>query len=132
MMERFQSAAYRPGSPPFESFTLTNETARIRTAKNRIKELEDYNARHTKTISYIPEGLPEITVTHDVIENRLKITPPPKDKSFALGLNKIFRQYGFVWSPTNKCYQRKLLNSMYSEKVVLAAIREAYKKNVKE
>lgn len=66
------------------------------------------------------------TVVDNVEENRVQIFV---DEETGRNLYKTFRSYGFVFSRTNKAYQRKRGNAAYATKRMIEILKEHYKNN---
>lgn len=111
---------------PFPSFRLQNNNAKIRTAKQRIKELEEAKASaHGEDIETGIEGL-------KVVENTeaMRIQLIFDDKPSA-DVRDVLKSYGFRWSPKFSAWQRHLnSNGKYAVKKVLEILKDTAKEAV--
>lgn len=82
----------------FPDYALTNDSANIRRMKKRVEELKARNA-----MKPVDETIGDVRMWDDVIENRLKLEFPGKPDE---DTRKALRHAGFVWSPTNRAWQR--------------------------
>lgn len=88
----------------FKSYQLSNNNAQIRRLSGRLKELEEKQLK-ADTVGNITEEINGRQLVHNYELDRIQIifhARPTTDVCRAL------RQEGFVWSPSNKAWQRKL------------------------
>ena len=110
---------------PFPPFRLQNNNAKIRTAKQRIKELEEAKASaHGEDIETGIEGL-------KVVENTeaMRIQLIFDDKPSA-EVRDVLKSNGFRWSPRFSAWQRHLnSNGKYAVKKVLEILKSSAKED---
>lgn len=108
---------------PFPPYCLTNNNAKIRTAKQRLKELEEAKASaHGEDIETGIEGL-------KVVENTeaMRIQLIFDDKPSA-EVRDVLKSNGFRWSPKFAAWQRHLnSNGKYAVKKVLEILKDTAK-----
>ena len=111
---------------PFPHYCLTNNNAKIRTAKQRIKELEEAKASaHGEDTETEIEGL-------KIVENTeaMRIQLIFDDKPSAEGRD-VLKGYGFRWSPSYSAWQRHLnSNGKYAAKKVLEILKDKAKESL--
>lgn len=111
---------------PFPPFRLQNNNAKIRTAKQRLKELEEVKASaQDETVATNIEGL-------KVVENTeaMRIQLIFDDKPSA-EVREVLKSYGFRWSPKFSAWQRHLnSNGKYAVKKVLEILKDTAKEVV--
>ena len=101
----------------FASYALTNSNANIRTVERRIREIEAQLDAQDKSTEW--EG--GIVCREDVALNRLMVVFPDKPSK---DVCQLMRRNGFVYSPTNGAWQRKLSNgARYAAECVRKALR---------
>ena len=84
----------------FESYQLTNNNARIKQVKQRIKKLESIEQMESKEYQY-----GEVRVSINVEDNRVEIYFPAKpEKSFRKKMHSI----GFRWSRYKSAWQKQI------------------------
>ena len=88
------------GTVGFESFSLTNNNAKIKTIKQRIIQLESQEGR--KTTELRKEEL-NLTITQNAEDDRIQFFFDDKPKREIIDLMK---RHGFKWSRNNNCWQR--------------------------
>ena len=108
---------------PFPPYCLTNNNAKIRAAKQRIKELEEAKASaHGEDVETGIEGI-------KVVENTeaMRIQLIFDDKPSA-DVRDVLKSYGFRWSPKFAAWQRHLSsNGKYAVKKVLEILKDTAK-----
>ena len=108
---------------PYPPYCLTNNNAKIRTAKQRIKELEEAKvSAHGEDIETGIEGL-------KIVENTeaMRIQLIFDDKPSA-DVRDVLKSYGFRWSPRFSAWQRHLnSNGKYAVKKVLEILKDTAK-----
>ena len=111
---------------PYPPYCLTNNNAKIRAAKQRIKELEEAkDSAHGEDIETGIEGL-------KVVENTeaMRIQLIFDDKPSA-DVRDVLKSYGFRWSPKFSAWQRHLnSNGKYAVKKVLEILKDTAKEAV--
>jgi hypothetical protein len=108
---------------PYPGYELTSVNTKINEAKKRIEKLEKFNTTYTEDKQYKVDGIPECTFEKCATENRFKIYPPKKERSFELKLPDLFKKFGFHWSGTNRCYQRQLSGLGHIEEMIIEALK---------
>lgn len=103
---------------PFAPFELTNNNAKIKSAKARIAQIERLKKEAADTAEQ-PEA-DETADLYKVVENaeimRLQVIFDGKPNAYA---RSIMKRNGFRWSPSNSAWQRQLTqNAKYSLKRV--------------
>lgn len=109
---------------PFAPFELTNNNAKIKSAKARIAQIERLKKEAADTAEQ-----PEADGTADlykVVENaeimRLQVIFDGKPNAYA---RSIMKRNGFRWSPSNSAWQRQLTqNAKYALKRVQEELQE--------
>lgn len=95
---------------PFMSFSLTNNNAKIKSAEQRVKILENKEAAKSdeNTEFEIPGGKLILNYQAD----RIQIFNDQKPESSVIS---SYKSHGLKWSPFNKCWQRQITaNAKYS------------------
>jgi hypothetical protein len=87
----------------FPSYKLTNNNANMATVRKRIKALEATAAMESKE-----EWIGNVRVFTNTEENRLQLYFEGKPKE---EIRKVLKRHGFVWSPGQGAWQRKLTNN---------------------
>jgi hypothetical protein len=90
----------RYGIVGYESFSLTNNNATIRSTKERIAQLEAQEGR--KTTDLRKEEL-NLTITQNAEDDRIQFFFDDKPEREVIDLMK---RHGFKWSKNNNCWQR--------------------------
>jgi TolA-binding protein len=90
----------RYGIVGYESFSLTNNNATIRSTKKRIAQLEAQEGR--KTTDLRKEEL-NLTITQNAENDRIQFFFDDKPEREVIDLMK---RHGFKWSKNNNCWQR--------------------------
>jgi hypothetical protein len=90
----------RYGIVGYESFSLTNNNATIRSTKERIAQLEAQEGR--KTTDLRKEEL-NLTITQNAEDDRIQFFFDDKPEREVIDLMK---RHGFKWSRNNNCWQR--------------------------
>ena len=90
----------RYGIVGYESFSLTNNNATIRSTKERIAQLELQKGR--KTTDLRKEEL-NLTITQNAEDDRIQFFFDDKPEREVIDLMK---RHGFKWSRNNNCWQR--------------------------
>lgn len=108
---------------PFASYTLTNNNAKIRNTKARIKQLERLKeAAETATEQPKDEyktDLFEVVENADIMRLQLRFSSKPDADTRA-----ILKQNGFRWSPSNGVWQRQLTeNAKFALKRVIEKLK---------
>lgn len=88
------------GTVGFESFSLTNNNAKIKTIKQRIAQLEAQEGR--KTTELRKEEL-NLTITQNAEDDRIQFFFDDKPEREVID---IMKRHGFKWSRNNDCWQR--------------------------
>jgi hypothetical protein len=90
----------RYGIVGYESFSLTNNNATIRSTKERIAQLELQKGR--KTTDLRKEEL-NLTITQNAEDDRIQFFFDDKPEREVID---IMKRHGFKWSRNNNCWQR--------------------------
>lgn len=111
---------------PFPPYCLTNNNAKIRTAKQRIKELEEAKASaHGEDIETGIEGLKVVENTEAM---RIQLI---FDEKPSAEVRDVLKSYGFRWAPSYSAWQRHLnSNGKYAAKKVLEILKDKAKEVV--
>lgn len=88
----------------FKPYQLSNNNAQIRRLKIRLKELEAKQEK-ADTVGNISEKINGRELVQNYKLDRVQIIFPAKPPA---DICKALRHEGFVWSPSNKAWQRKL------------------------
>jgi hypothetical protein len=88
------------GTVGFESYSLTNNNAKIKTIKQRIIQLEAQAGR--KTTELRKEEL-NLTITQNAEDDRVQFFFDDKPEREVID---IMKRHGFKWSRNNNCWQR--------------------------
>lgn len=109
---------------PFAPFELTNNNAKIKSAKARIAEIERLKKEAAEAAEQ-PESEKETTL-FKIVENaeimRLQVIFDGKPNAEA---RQIMKSNGFRWSPSNSAWQRQLTdNARYAVKRVQEQLQE--------
>jgi len=88
---------------PFAPFRLQNNNAKIRTAKARLKQLEE--ARNAAQDAKPETEYELFTVTENTEIMRLQLFFDGKPDA---EVREVVKRNGFKWAPSNKCWQRLL------------------------
>jgi hypothetical protein len=109
---------------PFAPFELTNNNAKIKSAKARIAEIERLK-KEAAEVAEQPESEKETTL-FKIVENaeimRLQVIFNGKPNAEA---RQIMKSNGFRWSPSNSAWQRQLTdNARYAVKRVQEQLQE--------
>lgn len=103
----------------YESFSLTNNGAKIRATKQRIEHLEREATRETATV----ETNIGLKVVQNVAANRLQLffDERPDDAT-----RTLLKSYGFRWAPTEGAWQRLLNNAaIYAGRYIIQKLTPA-------
>ena len=108
---------------PFPSYCLTNNNAKIRTAKQRLKELEEAKASaHGEDIETGIEGI-KIVENTEAMRIQLIFDDKPSAE-----VRDVLKSNGFRWSPKFAAWQRHLnSNGKYAVKKVLEILKNSAK-----
>ena len=108
---------------PFPPYCLTNNNAKIRAAKQRIKELEEAKASaHGEDIETEIEGL-KIVENTEAMRIQLIFDDKPSAE-----VRDVLKSYGFRWSPKFLAWQRHLnSNGKYAVRKVLEILKNSAK-----
>lgn len=106
------------GRTGYADYELRNNSATIRSIKQRIEELsKKAEALATVDDPVTTEQFGDIKLERDQAENRLRLKFPGKPSSAMIALLK---QRGFRWSPSNMAWQRQLNNAAeYQAKFII-------------
>lgn len=109
---------------PFAPFELTNNNAKIKSAKARIAQIERLKKEAADTAEQ-PEA-DETADLYKVVENaeimRLQVIFDGKPNAYA---RSVMKRNGFKWSPSNSAWQRQLTqNAKYALKRVQEELQE--------
>lgn len=88
----------------FKTYQLSNNNAQIRRLSGRLKELEEKQLK-ADTGGNITEEINSSQLVQNYEIDRVQIIFPRKPSA---DICKALRHEGFVWSPSNKAWQRKL------------------------
>ncbi|WP_431217082.1 hypothetical protein ACQ86N_22560 [Puia sp. P3] len=88
----------------FKPYQLSNNNAQIRRLSGRLKELEEKQLK-ADTLRNITEEINGRQLVLNYELDRIQIIFPAKPPA---DICKALRREGFVWSPSNKAWQRKL------------------------
>ena len=109
------------GKPGFPAYALTNNSAKIRSAKERIAELEAKAARYANVEELIVHDYDGIQMIENVDEQRVQLVFPRRTSKETYD---TLRRHGFVWSRTNEAFQRQLnVQSIEAARQVLATVQ---------
>ncbi|MCD9015215.1 DUF3560 domain-containing protein [Parachryseolinea silvisoli] len=101
----------------FPTYKLTNNNANMTTVRKRIKALEA-----TASLEAKEQWFGDIRIFTNTAENRLQIFFPGKPEE---DVRKRLKRHGFVWSPSQQAWQRKLSsNAFFSARLLLDAIKK--------
>ena len=100
LLRRIAITPYDP--VPYPGYSLTNIGAKIRSAKQRLANVE---AAPTETVEKTVHG---VLVVENAEENRVQVIFGHKPSKEIRG---IMKRHGFRWSPTNGAWQRHLNNA---------------------
>ena len=108
---------------PFPPFRLQNNNAKIRTAKQRLKELEEVKASaQGEAVETNIEGLKVVENT-EVMRIQLIFDDKPSAE-----VRDVLKSYGFRWSPKFAVWQRHLnSNGKYAVEKVLEILKDTAK-----
>lgn len=108
---------------PYPPYCLTNNNAKIRSAKQRIKELEEEKAStHGEDIETEIEGL-KIVENTEAMRIQLIFDDKPSAE-----VRDVLKSYGFRWSPKFAAWQRHLnSNGKYAVEKVLEILKNSAK-----
>ena len=108
---------------PFPSYCLSNNNAKIRAAKQRIKELEEAKASaQGEDIETEIEGL-KIVENTEAMRIQLIFDDKPSAE-----VRDVLKRYGFRWSPKFAAWQRHLnSNGKYAVEKVLEILKNSAK-----
>ena len=108
---------------PYPPYCLTNNNAKIRSAKQRIKELEEAKAStHGEDIETEIEGL-KIVENTEAMRIQLIFDDKPSAE-----VRDVLKSNGFRWSPKFAAWQRHLnSNGKYAVKKVLEILKDTAK-----
>ena len=111
---------------PFPSYCLSNNNAKIRAAKQRIKELEEAKASaQGEAVETNIEGLKVVENT-EVMRIQLIFDDKPSAE-----VRDVLKSYGFRWAPSYSAWQRHLnSNGKYAVKKVLEILKNSAKEVV--
>ena len=102
---------------PYASYQLTNTGAAIRNTKKRIELMEKKKGQITRE-----KMVGDIKIKDNVEENRLQLFFQGKPEA---QIRTKLKENGFIWSPTNRCWQRQRTNqAVWSMKRLLEDIRK--------
>lgn len=108
---------------PFPPYCLTNNNAKIRSAKQRIKELEE--AKASAQGDDIETGIEGLKIVENTEAMRIQLIfddKPSKD------VRDVLKSYGFRWSPRFSAWQRHLnSNGKYAVNKVLEILKNPAK-----
>ena len=112
------SRDWRPDPKPYESYSLTNNSANMRRIRSRIDDLEKRKTELASDGWDFPGG----KVVMNQQENRVQILfeeKPDEEK------RKQLKSNGFRWAPSKKAWQRQLnANGIYAAKIVTGQIKD--------
>jgi len=101
----------------FASYQLTNNNARLKSAKARLKQLEDAKSRDNKITEF-----DDFTVEENYDDMRIRFSFDGKPSSDIIA---IMKKRGFRWSPKNIAWQRQLTNNgIYAAREAIKEIKE--------
>lgn len=109
----------------FADFELTNNGANIRRLQKRVAELQARAAQRAAAPAEASDpcetGIEGMTIERNLDDNRLRLRFPGKP---ADDVRAKLKYHGFVWSPSNTAWQRKLSNAAeYAATCVLAFVK---------
>ena len=108
---------------PFPPFRLQNNNAKIRTAKQRLKELEEVKA--STRGEDIETGIEGLKVVENTEAMRIQLIFDDKPET---EVREVLKSNGFRWSPRFSAWQRHLnSNGKYAVKEVLEIIKDIAK-----
>ena len=100
---------------PFPPYCLTNNNAKIRSAKQRIKELEE--AKASARGEDVETGIEGLKIVENTEAMRIQLIFDDKPSA---EVRDVLKSYGFRWSPKVAAWQRHLnSNGKYAVKKVL-------------
>ena len=108
---------------PYPPYCLTNNNAKIRSAKQRIKELEEAKASaQGEAVETNIEGLKVVENT-EVMRIQLIFDDKPSAE-----VRDVLKSYGFRWAPSYSAWQRHLnSNGKYAVKKVFEILKDTTK-----
>ena len=108
---------------PFPHYCLSNNNAKIRAAKQRIKELEEVKA--STRGEDIETGIEGIKVVENTEAMRIQLIFDDKPSA---DVRDVLKSYGFRWAPSYSAWQRHLnSNGKYAAKKVLEILKDKAK-----
>lgn len=108
---------------PFPPFRLQNNNAKIRSAKQRIKELEE--AKSSANGEDIETGIEGLKIIENTEAMRIQLIFDDKPSE---EVRDVLKSYGFRWSPKFAAWQRHLnSNGKYAVKKVLEILKDTAK-----
>ena len=111
---------------PFPSYCLSNNNAKIRAAKQRIKELEEVKA--STRGEDIETGINGLKVVENTEAMRIQLIFDDKPSA---DVRDVLKSYGFRWAPSYSAWQRHLnSNGKYAAKKVLEILKDKAKEVV--
>ena len=103
---------------PFESYSLTNNNAKIKATKDRIKQLEE--AKATPTQETAQSEFCKVVENTEEMRIQLLFDGKPDEAT-----RIILKANGFRWAPSQSAWQRQLTdNARYSTKRVLEQLKQ--------
>lgn len=108
---------------PYPPYCLTNNNAKIKSAKQRIKELEEVkDSAQDEAVETNIEGLKVVENTEAMRIQLIFDDKPSED------VRNVLKSYGFRWSPRFSAWQRHLnSNGKYAVKKVLEILKATAK-----
>ena len=109
-----------PKSPPFASYSLSNNNQNISSVKKRIEQIKSNKAVAVAGgAAYDTGGLCEVVENADAMRIQLIFDTKPDDAT-----RMVLKGNGFVWSPKAGAWQRQLNNNgRYAAKRVLEKLK---------
>jgi Domain of unknown function (DUF3560) len=115
---------------PYPVYALQNNSANIRTIKQRIEKLSKF-AKQESTDKYTHEGLPDfIKFEKDTIENRFKVYIPQDIYLSKPQLKLLFQKFAFHFSGRNECFQRILSGIGSLEDYLIEELKKIFDKEI--
>lgn len=111
---------------PFPSYCLSNNNAKIRAAKQRIKELEE--AKASAQGEDIETGIEGLKIVENTEAMRIQLIFDDKPSA---EVRDVLKNNGFRWSPRFSAWQRHLnSNGKYAVKKVIEILKDTAKEAV--
>jgi len=120
-LEKSMQNSWRTEPKPFESYSLQNNNANIKSTQKRLEALQKAKAQPTesKTEEYNC-SVCEVVENTDIMRIQLIFEGKPNEET-----RNILKSNGFKWSPKAEAWQRQLTNNgKYATKLVIKKLEE--------